>query len=77
MEAKPYQIIPDPSKIPFGVIPDMPPDPYNTHTLELQVEVMTTNSETNPFPWGHFTGPIHHQVNQPQYLSVNDTYYTG
>lgn len=65
------------SGIPIGVQPDMLPDPYNKHTIEMQVEQMSKNTKTNPLPFGHFTGPFPVQVNQPQFLTVNEILFEG
>lgn len=37
-----------------------------------EVKIETTYAQSNPLPFLHFTGPFPTQVNQPQFLSVND-----
>lgn len=58
--------------IPFGIQPAMPPDPYQTHTQPAEVQQLAEVNQTNYLPFFHFTGPHPIQINQPQFLSVND-----
>lgn len=63
--------------IPFGVQPAMPPDPYQVHSDEPERDQLVKVQQTNNLPFRHFTGPTPFQVNQPQYLGVNDQIFRG
>lgn len=75
----PYRHLPDPKGIPFykqgtQIIFDQP------HIDQRDVTQATTYLETNPLPYGHFVGvglngEAPRQINQPDFLSINDDIY--
>lgn len=69
-----YQVLPPPknTSIPFHLQGAPLPDPLQKHTQNPQIDQATHYTTTNPLPYGHFVGTFHKQINQPQFLSVNE-----
>ena len=68
-----YTFLPNPpGLIPFGIQGRPLPDMSQKHVQQPQVKQATTIQKTNDLPYGHFVGTFHRQINQPQFLSVND-----
>lgn len=71
-----YAVLPDPpGLIPFHKQGAPIPDIYQVHTGPPQVIQATTFQETNPLPFTRFVGTSLRQINQPQFLSVNEDIY--
>jgi hypothetical protein len=68
-----YPTLPDPpGDIPFYEQAFPLPDPYQRHTSSEQVIQATTYQDFNPLPFTRFVGTSTEQINQPQFLSVNE-----
>lgn len=73
----PLKALPDPTGIPFH-IQAQPIFMDQPHTTQEQVDQATRYETTNPLPYDHFVGvgltgePAPPQINQPDFLSVND-----
>ena len=71
-----YAVLPDPrGDIPFHVHGKPIPDQYYKSANATSVEVATTYADTNPLPFTRWIGTSTRQINQPQFLSVNETIY--
>lgn len=75
----PYKTLPDPPGFPFH-IQAQPIFMDQPHTSEKDVIQMTTEELTNPLPFNHFVGTglnggPPRQINQPDFLSVNEDIY--
>lgn len=76
----PMKSLPDPPGFPFDR--QGQPIPFDQpHVSTEQVVQMTQYTDTNPLPFQHFVGvgltgdPAPRQINQPQFLSVNEDIY--
>lgn len=70
-----FPVLPDPqSDIPFHKQGMPLPDPF-VNVGASQVVQATTIQPINPFPFGHFVGKVPRQINQPQFLSINEDIY--
>lgn len=68
-----YTLLPDPNNgMPFGKQGAPLPDPYQQHISQYAVVEATTYQDTNALPFQRFIGTYHHQIHQPQFLSVNE-----
>lgn len=73
---KTFPVLPDPSTgIPFHMQGAPLPDPLQTHTVHPDVKQATHNLVSNSLPFHHFVGTFHAQINQPQFLGVNEKIY--
>ena len=76
---KPTMMLPDPPGIPFNKqgVPIYFDQPHTSHQEILQA---TTNTRTDPLPFQRFVGvglnnKRPKQINQPDFLGVNETIY--
>ena len=71
-----FTVLPEPpGAIPFHTQGQPIPDIYQVHTGPAQVLQATTVQNVNPLPFTRFVGTSVRQVNQPQFLSVNEDIY--
>lgn len=76
VQRKEFSVLPPPkSSIPFNRQGQPIPDPLQVHTHQAEVRQETTPLTTNPLPYHRFHGPFPRQINQPQFLAVNDQFY--
>lgn len=70
------QVLPDPEgDIPFHKQGQPIHTTYFNNATAESVVIATTNTDFNPLPFTRFVGTNTTQVNQPQFLSVNETIY--
>lgn len=68
-----YKILPDPpGNIPFNIQGHPIPDYQQAHVSAGQVYQATHFLKTNPWPFTRFVGRYQRQINQPDFLSVNE-----
>ena len=71
-----FTILPDPQNgVPFNRQGVPFPDIYQQHVTQYAVEQASTFTNTNALPFQRFVGTYHHQIHQPQFLSVNEIIY--
>jgi len=63
------------SQIPLDTQASPLPDPQQVHVQPIQIHIATTPTPYDPLPFTRFFGPFHRQINQPQFLSINETIY--
>jgi len=68
-----FTILPDPKNgVPFGLQAAPIPDIYQQHVSQYAVMEASTFAQFNALPFQRFVGTYHHQIHQPQFLSVNE-----
>ena len=68
-----FKILPDPpGNIPFGIQGHPIPDYQQVHVTAGQVYQATHFLKTNPWPFTRFVGKFQRQINQPDFLSINE-----
>lgn len=71
-----FPVLPNPpGDIPFHTQGQPLPDIYNVHTQAIEVEQATKFKSKNPLPFTRFVGTFIRQINQPQFISVNEDIY--
>lgn len=71
-----FPVLPDPrGTIPFHIQGQPIGDIYNVHTQNIEVEQATKFKKNNPLPFTRFVGTFIRQINQPQFISVNEDIY--
>lgn len=67
-----YTKLPDPGNLPYGTQADPIPDFQQRHTSLREIRQVVGYHFTNPLIGGRFLGTSTEQVNQPEFLSVNE-----
>lgn len=71
-----FTILPDPgNNIPFNIQGQPIPDYQQVHVTSGQVLQATNYLTNNPWPFTRFVGKFQRQINQPQFLSINEQIY--
>lgn len=71
-----FVVLPDPvGDIPFHVQGQPIPDYQQKHITAGQVVQATNFLTNNPWPFTRFVGKFPRQINQPQFLSINEQIY--
>lgn len=68
----PFQLAPDPANVVLHQQGVPIPDPLQKHSVREDVKQATHILGSNPLPYHHFIGLSDQQINQPQFLGVNE-----
>ena len=75
--AFPVVTVPEPYNVVLHLQGSPLPDPLQKHSVVEDVKQATHYLKSNPLPYHHFIGLSDDQINQPQYLGVNEKIVWG